>query len=198
MNTPLPDGDAVDEPPGTRAEATELSADDADRFLADARGDEAIESARRRRWAKQIIEESTSVLATLHACLGNETFLILETGERVAGEIFALGENYVQVRTSAATRWISLDCVIAVEVDVRVTADPAAFDASEGLLVEVLEDLVAEELPIALTLSGGTVLTGLPLSVGTAVRLELSNTGRIAVIEVARIEMILLPNPQQG
>ena len=192
MNTPLPNGE--DPLGGTESllGASQGAAEGADRFLADARGEEAVESARRGRWARHLLEESTTIAATLHASVGNEVFLILRTGERRRVEVSSLGEDYVQVRSSASILWIRLSSVIAVEAAASLVANPEAFDPAEDLLAEVLEDLVADELQVTLSLTGGAVLTGVAISVGAALRLRLPQTGHIAVVDLESVEMILL------
>ena len=55
---------------------------------------------------------------------------------------------------------------------------------------------MADELQITLTLVGGAVLAGLAISVGAALRLRLPQSGNIAVIDLANIEIILLDIPQ--
>jgi hypothetical protein len=196
VNTPLPNGE--DPLGGTESllGASQGAAEAADRFLADSRGEEAVASARRGRWARQLIEESTTISATLHASVGNEVFLILRTGERRRVEVSSLGEDYVQVRDSASIVWIRLSAVIAVEAASSLVANPEGFDPAEGLLSDVLEDLVADELQIRLCLAGGAALTGLAISVGAALRLRLPQTGHIAVVDLFSIEMILLKIPQ--
>lgn len=196
MNTPVPNGE--DPLGGTEflLGASQGGSEGADRFLADSRGEEAVESARRGRWARHLLEESTTTAATLHASVGNEVYLMLRTGERRRVEVSSLGEDYVQVRGSASILWIRLSCVIAVEAASSVVANPEAFDPAEGLLSEVLEDLVADELQITLTLVGGAVLAGVAISVGAALRLRLPQSGNIAVIDLANIEIILLDIPQ--
>ena len=192
MNTPLPNGE--DPLGGTESllGASQGAAEGVDQFLADSRGEEAVELARRGRWARHLLEESTTITAALHASVGNEVFLILRTGERRRVEVSSLGEDYVQVRGSASILWIRLSSVIAVEAASSVVANPEAFDPAEGLLAEVLEDLVADELQITLSLTGGAVLTGVAISVGAALRLRLPQSGNIAVVDLESVEMILL------
>jgi hypothetical protein len=192
VNTPLPNGE--DPLGGTESllGASQGAAEGVDQFLADSRGEEAVESARRGRWARHLLEESTTIAAALHASVGNEVFLILRTGERRRVEVSSLGEDYVQVRGSASIFWIRLTSVIAVEAASSLVATPEAFDPAEGLLAEVLEDLVADELQITLSLTGGAVLTGVAISVGAALRLRLPQTGHIAVVDLESVEIILL------
>jgi len=192
VNTPLPNGE--DPLGGTESllGASQGAAEGVDQFLADSRGEEAVELARRGRWARHLLEESTTITAALHASVGNEVFLILRTGERRRVEVSSLGEDYVQVRGSASILWIRLSSVIAVEAASSVVANPEAFDPAEGLLAEVLEDLVADELQITLSLTGGAVLTGVAISVGAALRLRLPQSGNIAVVDLESVEMILL------
>ena len=201
MNATWPEGEEGKERSETSLGASHLGAggaEGADRFVADARGDEAVALARRSRWARHMVEESTTVLATLQASVGQEVFLTLTSTERIGVEVSALGEDYVQVRTATWLRWIRLACVIAVETASALAADPGAFDPPEGLLVEVLEDLVADELQVTLGLAGGARLTGFAISVGAAIRLQISDTANLAVIDIENIEMILLPLHQRN
>jgi hypothetical protein len=198
VNPLQPDGEEDELRSRALPEGVHLGAEDADRFVADARALEAIESARRSRWARQILEESTTVLAALHASLGKQAFLILRTGERRGVEISALGEDFVQVRTATSLSWIRLACVIAIEANSSVAADPTAFDPADGLIVEVLEDLVADELQITLGLVGGAKLTGVAISVGAALRLEVPDLSYVAVVDIDNIETITLPLYSRG
>lgn|GEM_PF-1407757 len=198
MNTPRSDSEAIEEPFKNSLAHTHLETDSADRYVADSRGEEAIESARRRRWARQVLEQSITVLATLQASLGQQLVLILRSGERRVVQVAMLGENFLQVRTAGSITWIRLDCVICVETDVAVAATPEAFEPGVGRLEDVLEDLVADELPISLSLLGGSQITGVTISVGAAVRVQVSGTSRVAVINLEHIEMILLPIRPEG
>ncbi|MEX0767350.1 MAG: hypothetical protein WD029_02650 [Microthrixaceae bacterium] len=197
MNTPRTDGEAFDEAgeeSGVNPQApSHHGSEAADRYVADSRGEEAVESARRRRWSREFLDQSVTVCSTLHASLGEQVVLIMLSGERRVAQLAMMGEDYAQVRTPASINWIRLGCVIGVETDSAVSADPNAFEPGEGCLEDVLDDLVADELPVTLHLTGGSRVTGLVLSVGAAVRVEVTHSAQVAVIDTKHIEIIVLP-----
>lgn len=181
MNTSLPYGDFPQDP-----------ARDADRWVADARGDEAVETRRREHRARQLRADATSLSAALDAAVGVPVVLVLSTGERTPVVITELGADHIEVRSLANTRWIPLRVVVAIESDRAFVVDAEELVEPTVLLVDVLESLAADDRRVALTLSGGTVVRGEFVAVGAAATLRLSDTHKHLLVAVDSIESITL------
>lgn len=181
MNIALPAGEFPEDP-----------ARDADRFVADARGDEGVEAHRRERWARQLRSQATTLYAALDAAIGVPVVLVLSTGERAPVVISDLGADHLEVRTQAKTRWIPVRMVVALESERAFVVDAEELVPPTTLLVDVLESLAADDRRVALTLSGGTVVRGELIAVGSAVTLRLADTGHHVLVAIDSIDSITL------
>ena len=181
MNTALPEGDFPEDP-----------ASGADRYVADSRGDEAVEARRRERWSRQLRAEATTLNVALDAAIGVPVVLVLSTGERAPVVISDLGADHVEVRMQACTRWIPLRVIVALESERAFVVDAEELTEPTTLLVDVLESLAADDRRVAVALPGGTVVRGDLVAVGSAVTLRILATGHHMIIATDSIDSVTL------
>ncbi|MHB1137879.1 MAG: hypothetical protein ACYC2O_02915 [Microthrixaceae bacterium] len=148
--------------------------DDADRFVADRRAEDAAAARRRARWDGLQREELTTLAAALDAAVGQQVTLVLLTGARDAAVVAAVGADHVALRprSSASMRWVALDGIAAIESAEPYSEDPESLARSELTLGDVLSDLCADRALVAVTLRGGAVLRGEVHAVGATLSLR--------------------------
>ena len=183
VNVPDPEGDFPGDGSWTES---------ADRFVAEARGDDAVEARRRDRWTRQRHRELTTVAAALDAAIGVPVTLLLTNGDRLPVTIGDLGVDHVEVRAHAMTQWIPLRVIAGLESAQAFVVDPEGLTEPTSTFSEVLEHLAADERQVGVTLTGGQVVRGDIVAVGAALTLRLLDTGHTTILSFDAIDLVTL------
>lgn len=167
--------------------------DAADAFVAEERVDDAVADRRRERWSRERRAEATTLRDALRGSTGSVCTLHLCTGDRATGTVVAVGSDVVELDAAHGDRsWIALVGIVAAEVEPGRRATGSAGDAMS--LASVLEDLRAERAVVALTLDGGTVLSGEVTASGDAVTLahgaETAGTSQVTLVDPAAVVLV--------
>ena len=155
--------------------------DDADHFTAAARVDEAARDRRRRSATTERSLELVDPMLALLGAVDRQVTVHLAGAAPVAGRVFAVGDDVVELRSGSATSWLSTAAITAVETTGQLLGDTA--DRSATTLAEVLCDLVDTRERVTALLAG-EVLHGEVRSCGAALLLELDQPSRTAVIRM--------------
>jgi small nuclear ribonucleoprotein (snRNP)-like protein len=165
-------------------------ADGADRFAAEARAEEAVERRRRERWDRQQRQVLTTLPAALDAALGSSVTLLLRDGSTLPGTVVDLGADHLELRATTATHWVALAAVVGIESERAFVADPEDLPLRGARLVEVLEDLVAEEGDVTVRLTGGTVVRGQVIAAGEALTMRPTDRPSTVLLSLEAIEVV--------
>lgn len=158
--------------------------EDADRFTAAARVDEAARERRRRSATTARSLELVDPALTLLGAVDHQVTVHLAGSAPVVGQVFAVGEDVVELHSGSTTWWLSLAAITAVESTGPLLGDPA--DRSATSLAEVLCDLVDTRERVTALLVG-EVLHGEVRACGASLVLELHQPARTAVIRLDRV-----------
>ena len=153
--------------------------EDADHFTAAARVDEAARERRRRSATTARSLELVDPALTLLGAVDHQVTVHLAGSAPVVGQVFAVGEDVVELRSGSTTWWLSLAAITAVESTGPLLGDPA--DRSATSLAKIMCDLVDTQEQITVLLVG-EVLHGEVLAFGASLVLELHEPARSAVI----------------
>jgi hypothetical protein len=154
----------------------------ADEFAAQARVQGAVRDRHRRAAsAARALEDATVVTALLGA-LDRSVTLHLTGHDPVAGTVYAVGADVVEVHGPAATWWIALDAIAAVETTHPPLGDPA--DRADTTLIDLATDLVDTTEPVTAMLADGISLHGDVLSAGSSLLLRQQHPDRTVVISL--------------
>jgi hypothetical protein len=134
-----------------------------DRWIADARVDEAARLRARERWLRHQAEEEGSLAGVLAdvAERGASVALHVRGGRRHGGEIAALGSDFVALRSAGADVIVALPAVTSVRT--LPGEAPTIGDRSIGAshrLVDILAGLAAERAAVLLVLADGDEAVG--------------------------------------
>jgi hypothetical protein len=166
---------------------------DADRFVAEARVDDAVRDRRRRGSREQRQLESTGVVDVLLGALGRQVGLHLGGGWSIDATVHGIGADVLDVSTPAHRWWIRLDDVLAVEVG---DAAPGAVRPGDGAdrdpvtLVDLLTDLVDTAIVVQLTLRSGTTLHGEVVAAGESLVLTTGSPTRTTVVALDAVSAV--------
>jgi hypothetical protein len=177
--------------------ATDLAAR-LDRWVAEARVDDAARRRARERWLRQQAEEEASLAGVLADLAERGTPVTLHGvgGRRHRGTVRAVGEDFVVVSTATRDAVVALGSVTSVRT--RPGEAPAVGDRSVSTplrLAEVLAGLAAErEAADLVTRDGGDSVTGVVRSVGRDVVVVQLATGSpaVAYVPIAAIAEVLV------
>lgn len=142
-----------------------------DRWVADARVDEAARARARERWLRSVAEQEATIAGVLVDLTERAAGVALSTtaGRRHRGWIRALGADFVALCPASGTEVLVALQAISV-VRTLPTEDPAAGDrvvSTELTLAEVLTELAAErERVLLVTCAGSDSVSGELRSVG--------------------------------
>jgi hypothetical protein len=174
-----------------------------ERWVADARVEEAVRQRTRERWlAQQATEEATlkGVLVDL-AERGADVALQLRSGGAVRGRVRVLGIDFVALEVEGGVGGAVHEVLIALrEVSCVRTQPGEPLSSGENtarrrlLLVEAITGLTAERQRVVLALSGGhEVVAGTLLRVGhdvVVVRVDGSGASTTAYVAVGAIAQV--------
>ena len=170
--------------------------EDLERFAASARVDDAIRERRRRQHlAARQLDEVDTVRALLGAVDRQVTLHLAAATATVAGVVHAVGRDVVEVHAGAATWWVALGAVGAVETDGALLGDPA--DQSDTGLHELLADLVDSAVPVTVVLSSGASVLGEVVAAGAALVLASDRPEQRAVVALEHVAAISRPAPRR-
>jgi hypothetical protein len=154
----------------------------ADRFAAQARVEGAVRDRHRRAAsAARALEDATVVTALLGAQDRSVT-LHLAGHDPIAGTVFAVGADVVEVHGPAATWWIAIDAIAAVESTGPMLGDPA--DRADTTLIDLATDLVDTAELVTAMLADGISLHGDVLSAGSSLLLRQQHPDRTVVVSL--------------
>jgi hypothetical protein len=153
-----PSADHPDEPATIAGVLGEGLAARIDRWAADARVDEAARRRTRERWLRQQAEEEGSLVGVLAdvAERGAPASVHVRSGRQHRGEVWALGRDFVAVRSAAADVIIALTALTSVRT--RPGEAPTVGDrriATSLRLGDVLAELAAERATALLVVGDG-------------------------------------------
>ena len=94
--------------------------------------------------------------------------------------MFAVGADVVEVHGPAATWWIAIDAIAAVESTGPMLGDPA--DRADTTLIDLATDLVDTAEPVTAMLADGISLHGDVLSAGSSLLLRQQHPDRTVVV----------------
>jgi hypothetical protein len=170
---------------GNRPERT----DDLERFVADARVEEAVRDRRRQHHlVVRALEDADTTRALLAAVDRVVTVHLVGRTSPLTGSVFSVGDDVVELRTPTTTWWIALRAVGAVETDGALLGDPA--DRASTSLADLAVDLVDSATPVTAVLASGVSLHGEVVALGAALVLQLRDPERHAVIELEQLVAI--------
>lgn len=145
---------------------------DADLYLAGLRSSQAAERLRRDNREAQRRRE----WATLSSMLAGSVDLsvVIHTLDRSthSGKVVEVGGDYVAIESTNGIRWIALDAVCAVESPAEKPVDVEAAEGRQSILVDVIDDLIAAEAILNVTLVSGATLHGEATAVGASLFLR--------------------------
>ncbi len=145
---------------------------DPDLSLAHLRSQQAAARLRSRNWNGERLRERTTIRSLLIGCVDLVAVIHTADGATSSGTVAEVGRDYVAVESGPALRWISLGSILAVESPSERVIDAELAESPESMLVDVLEDLIAAETILSVTLSSGAVLVGEAMSVGATLLLR--------------------------
>lgn len=146
-----------------------IDADDHDHALADLRSELTVEDLRRRRTEQERARQRSTTTDAVIGALGQHVTLWTSTGSEMTGTVVEVGSDHVCINTTAGAAWVRASAITMVRSATDPTAGTSAGGHPRARLVDVLEDLMAAEATVALTLSGGKRVSGRPVGVGRAV-----------------------------
>lgn len=163
--------------------------DDADRFAAQARVDDAVRDRHRRAAAAaRALEDAEVPTALLAAVDRTATVHLIAGAAPLTATVFAVGSDVVELHAPAATWWIALASVAAVETTAALHGDPA--DRAAVSMASLASDLVDTGEQVTATIVGGASLHGEVLAVGSVLTLRLHHPGRTAVVPLEHLVAI--------
>ncbi|MPY94371.1 MAG: hypothetical protein GEV08_15315 [Acidimicrobiia bacterium] len=136
-------------------------ADGADRFVADARIDEAALARSRERWLRQQAAEAATLEGICRDLAERGEFVLATTtaGTRHRGRIDMLGEDFLAVRSGGGAVLVPYEGLHTIEV--QGTAEPGERLVRRGLtLAEVLTELAQQRPAVRLRCRNGDALVG--------------------------------------
>jgi hypothetical protein len=166
---------------------------DADRFVAEARVDDAVRDRRRRGSREQRQLESTGVVDVLLGALDRQVGLHLDGGWSIDATVHGVGADVLDVSTPAHRWWIRLDDVLAVEAD---DAPPGAAlpgdhaDQDTVTMLDLLTDLVDTAIVVQVTLRSGSTLHGEVTAVGDALVITTRTPTRTTVVALDAVTAV--------
>lgn len=166
-----------------------------DRWVADARADEALEARRRALWARQQAEEDASFRGLLVELAERDTTVVVRTndGRQHRGTVRSVGADWCAFETDGGgVVWLALGALASVRPEPGGNSLPAgdrSLDADVNLL-DALTDLVVDRTLVVVRVSGDAdPMRGRIVSVGRDVaRLAADSPGREPV--VVRVQAI--------
>ncbi|MFN7150234.1 MAG: hypothetical protein ACK4V6_12235 [Microthrixaceae bacterium] len=161
---------------------------DADRFVAEARVDDAVRDRRRRGSREQRQLESLDVIAVLLGAIGRQVRLHLDGGGSIDATVRGVGADVVDVSTPTHRWWIRLGAVLAVEVGDALPGDRADLDAVT--MVELLTDLVDTAIVVQVTLRSGSTLHGEVSAIGDALVMATDGPSRTILIALDAVTAV--------
>jgi hypothetical protein len=134
-----------------------------DRWIADARVDEAARLRAREHWLRRQAEEGgrlAGVLADV-AERGAPVALHLRGGRRHGGEVAAVGADFIALRSTGANVIVAQAAVTSLRT---LPGEPSTIGdrpvATDHRLVDVLAGMAAERAPVLLVLDGDETVAG--------------------------------------
>lgn len=164
--------------------------DGADRFAADLRADEAVERRRRERWDRLRRQALTTLPAALVTAIGSAVTLLLSDGSTLAGVVTDVGADHVELRAATADHWVALAAVVGIESEHPFVADAEELAERTARLVEVLEDLAAQDGDVTVRLTGGTTVRGQVIAAGEALTLRTGDRARTLLLSLTAVEVV--------
>ncbi|MDG2113939.1 MAG: hypothetical protein P8N02_15155 [Actinomycetota bacterium] len=167
-----------------------------DRWLADARADDARLARRREQWLLAQQEEAASFMGALVDLADVATDVVAETTtRRHSGRLRGVGLDMALLRDD--TRWIIVPLSSLLAVRTVSRHRPTTGDRSNALNAtfgEVLLELVAERDRVIVTLTSGERLTGRLTAVGTDVATLLldGDSSSTAIVQLAAISDVII------
>jgi hypothetical protein len=166
---------------------------DADRFVAEARVDEAVRDRRRRGSREQRQMESLDVIDVLLGAIDRQARLHLDGGGSIDATVRGVGADVVDVSTPTHRWWLRLGAVLAVEVEhapttTALSGDPA--DRDRVTMVDLLTDLVDTAVVVQVTLGSGSTLHGEVTAVGDALVMSTESPRRTVVVALDAVDAV--------
>lgn len=161
---------------------------DADRFVAEARVDDAVRDRRRRGSREQRQLESTDVVDVLLGALDRQVRLHLDGGWSIDATVRGVGADVIDVATPTHRWWLRLGAVLAVEVAEALPGDRADLDAVT--MVDLLTDLVDTTVVVQVTLRSGSTLHGEVTAVGEALVMTTESPRRTIVVALDAVDVV--------
>jgi hypothetical protein len=141
-----------------------------DRWVAEARVDEAVRRRARERWLRHQAEEDASLAGVLAdvAERGAPVTLHAQGGRRHRGEVRALGRDFVALRSATSDVVVALGAITSVRIEAGRGATLGDRSVATALrLSDVLAELAAERAAALLVTTGGDdAVAGVLQSVG--------------------------------
>ncbi|MGB3412824.1 MAG: hypothetical protein WBA45_16715 [Microthrixaceae bacterium] len=168
---------------------------DADLSLANLRSSQAAGRLRRENREMQRRREQTTIRSLLHGSTG-ETVVAHTAGATThSGTIVEVGLDYAAIESDAGLCWVALDAVSAVELETDNVLDTEFEEVSDSMLIDVIEDLIAAEAILSVTMQNGAVLVGEPTSVGPLLFLRNRIRRGSSVVNLEMISAVEIKRP---
>ncbi|MGB6058789.1 MAG: hypothetical protein WBF71_11030 [Microthrixaceae bacterium] len=190
MNQPPTDDD--DAPDG----AADTDSDfDPDLSLADLRSSQAAGRLRRENREIQRRREQTTIRSLLHGSIG-ETVVAHTAGATThSGTVVEVGVDYAAIESDAGLCWVALSSVGAVELETEKVLDSDFEEIPDSMLIDVIEDLIAAEAILSVSVTNGAVLVGEATSVGASLFLRNRIRRGSSVVNFEMISAVEIKRP---
>lgn len=160
---------------------------DADLSLAHLRASQAAGRLRRENWEIQRRREDATISSVLLGSRGDVVAAHLSDTSTYVGTVAEVGVDYVALESTHGLTWLALAAVTAVELRTDKVRDADSLDSPSSMLIDVIEDLIAAEVTLGVTLRSATALSGEPIAVGSSLFMRNSNGHGVTVADFGAI-----------
>ncbi|HTO01665.1 MAG TPA: hypothetical protein VL068_13430, partial [Microthrixaceae bacterium] len=127
--------------------------------------------------------ENATLNSVLMSALGDPVAVHLSDTSTYAGTVAEVGVDYVAIESSKGLTWLALAAVTAVELRNDKVGDADAIETPDSMLIDVIEDLIAAEVTLNVTLRSATALSGEPTAVGESLFMRNTNGHGVTVVD---------------